>query len=458
MDKNMKKGMSFRTRIFCMILCLLGSLFVAIFIFFNIFIGNFIKTDAIFQLSVYADLYNQHNASKGQTDDSLPDMSEQPKNRTGTRAEVFTINTQYEILNFHENEDGSNTQKVAQIATYLKENQMDLGNLTNFHLKTGGQEYYITLVQDQKQEATYAVFYVDITTVSKFADTINYTLIITVLIAAVISFIIAAIIANSVNKPVKQLMFFARQIGKGNFTKRELSFTDREFTELADVMNQTAHQLDNYDHEQRTFFQNVSHEFRTPLMSIKCYSEGIEHGVMNPVISSRVISNEVERLSEMVEDLLVLSRMDNLTQKLDKATNDLRETFSACAEGLKPIADKKGISFSYDFDKSPVLFDYSQKYMARALNNLITNALRYANSHIVLTCRNDGKTIKLSVADDGLGIPAEDLPHIFERFYKGKNGNHGIGLSIVKSVVALHGGRISVVSDKGALFLIEFDK
>lgn len=459
MNKRFKQGWSFHRRVLVMILLLLGILFVTIFTAFNFYIRNFIRTDAIAQLNIFVDLYNQHITDKGQSEKAqLPDISKQPKNRTGTKAEVFSIDAGYRIQDFHENEDGSNIHKVEQITAYLKDNGLELESIGNYHLKAGAQEYYITLVEDQKQNNTYMVFYVDITTISKFAATVNYVLIIIMLVAAFISFGVAAMIAKSVNQPVKQLASFAGQIGKGDFTSRDLPFTDKEFAKLANVMNQSACQLNNYDKEQRTFFQNVSHEFRTPLMSIKCYAEGIECGLMDQVKSSSIIIAEVDRLSEMVEDLLYLSRMDNLTQHIDKKPGDLRETFAACAENLKSIAEKRNISFIYDFDEVPVSFEYNDKYIYRALSNLIANALRYAKSKVILTCRTVDKIISLSVTDDGEGISEKDLPHLFERFYKGKNGNHGIGLSIVKSVINLHGGRISVnCSNHQTSFFIEFE-
>ena len=441
-----------------MILILLGVLFATVSTSFNLFVGNFIKTDSVAQLNIFADLYSRHNAGKGGTGPGqLPDMSQQPKNRTGTKAEVFMISDGYRIQNFHQSEDGGNTQKVEKIASYLRENKSDLGSINNLHLETGTQEYYITVIKDEKQNNSYIVFYVDITTIGRFADTVNYALIIIMLAVAFISFGIAAVIANSVNRPVRQLTGFARQIGRGDFTQRELAFADREFAELAEVMNQAALQLNHYDNEQKTFFQNVSHEFRTPLMSIKCYAEGMECGLMDRVKSSRIIMAETDRLSEMVEDLLYLSRIDSIAGNMEKKRNDLRETFGACAESLKPIADRKNVELIYDFDEAPVLFGYNDKYMYRALSNLITNALRYAKSEVILTCKTEGKAIRLSVSDDGEGIPEKDLPHVFERFYKGKNGNHGIGLSIAKSVVNLHEGRISAACGERTSFLIEFD-
>lgn len=441
-----------------MILLLLGVLFIIIFLSFNLYINTFIKTDAITQLSIFSNLYDQHNNDKEQIEfEKLPDISKQPKNRTGTKVEVFSIIDDYSIQNYYENEDGSNLQEISSIASYLKENEIDLGNINDYHLETETGEFYITIIKDQKQENAFIVFYVDITAIKRFADTVNLVLIIIVLLSAVTSFGVAALIANSVTRPVKKLIDFAGQIGKGDFSRKDLNFSDREFKELSNVMNQSACKLNNYDNEQKTFFQNVSHEFRSPLMTIRCYAEGIENKLMDPEKSSRTIINEVDRLKEMVEDLLYLSQIDTLIKDIEKSENDLRETIESCAQNLYPIAEKNNIKFIYNFEKIPVLSEYNEKYMYRAINNLILNALQYAKTRIILTCKYEAKTINLSIKDDGDGIPSDVQPHIFERFYKGKDGNHGIGLSIVKSVVDLHGGRISVKSDKGTIFLIEFD-
>ena len=137
---------------------------------------------------------------------------------------------------------------------------------------------------------------------------------------------------------------------------------------------------------------------------------------------------------------------------------DLRELISSCADSLNPVAQKFGVIFEYDFDRESVSLHYNEKYMARAINNLIMNGLRYAKSTIVLGCKTENNRVILTVHDDGEGIPETELPHIFERFYKGKKGNHGIGLSIVKSVVQLHKGETYVSCHSGTSFLLEFPK
>lgn len=162
-------------------------------------------------------------------------------------------------------------------------------------------------------------------------------------------------------------------------------------------------------------------------------------------------------MSEMIEDLLYVSKIDNITKPYEITKHDLREILGLAAGRQKTIAENKGVTFDFRFDEKEVFLKCNEKLIERAFTNLISNAIRYAESTIILECRKDKTSIKISVTDDGEGVSEEEMPHIFERFYKGKNGNHGIGLSIVKSIVKQHDGEVYVENtDTGAKFTIEF--
>jgi len=125
--------------------------------------------------------------------------------------------------------------------------------------------------------------------------------------------------------------------------------------------------------------------------------------------------------------------------------------------GINARAINNKIEFIYDFDARPVLHNCDEKYLARAFLNLIENCLRYAKKNIFIRCKYIDDYINISIEDDGEGISKEDLPHIFNRFYKGEGGKHGIGLSIVESIVIKHNGSIEASnSDIGAVFTIKF--
>ncbi|MCL2316864.1 MAG: HAMP domain-containing histidine kinase, partial [Actinomycetia bacterium] len=230
-------------------------------------------------------------------------------------------------------------------------------------------------------------------------------------------------------------------------------FRDREFATLADSMNHAARQLDSYDKDQKTFFQNASHELRTPLTSITCYAEGISCGIMEPVAASQTILVETARLTGMVEDLLAVSRLDSLGGERKTVTCDLAVLLNAAADEQRTVASERGIAIVPAEVEAPVVIAGDDVALHQAFANLLSNAIRHARSQVVLGCEDEGGDAVVTVSDDGTGIGPDDLPHIFERFYKGPGGSHGIGLAIVKSVAEYHGGRVEVASgETGATF------
>lgn len=436
-----------------MLLLLLLVIFAAVFIAFNVFINNYIDSAVKEQLLTLTTSFADHSdGAKGLEQSNIPDISTQAKSKVGTNAEIFVLDDNYEVVKHN---DSLDEDELKQIAMVIKTSGASLDKIDRLYVETKADDYYISLVRDEKETHSFFVFFVNVTSIKNLVNTINMVLGIILAVTLVIGFFIANLIAKSITKPVKQLSEFATQIGKGDFTTNNSSFVDAEFNDLAAEMNRTSEKLEVYDIEQRTFFQNVSHELRTPLMSIKCHAEGIEHNLMNKERSSRIIISETDRLSEMVDDLLYISRIE--TEKAPvMQQNDLRETLSFCAESLNRVADNDGKQFVFEFDDAPVFLNYNEKYMTKAFFNLITNALRYAKTTITLNCRMVDGVAVVKVIDDGDGISEVDLPHIFERFYKGRDGKYGIGLSIVKLVVDMYGGKIFVSSDELTEFKMMF--
>jgi len=266
--------------------------------------------------------------------------------------------------------------------------------------------------------------------------------------------IVTFFLSKTITRPIEKLSLFASKIGRGDFAPNDFSFKDEEFESLNVALNNTARQLVLYDSEQKAFFQNVSHELRTPLMSIQCQAEGISCGIMEPGKASETILLETQRLSDLVSDLLYISKIDNITTVYETARTDLLELIRSRVNRQQVVAEKKGVYFKLDFPAEPVNYVCVGELITRAVDNLISNAIRYASSRITLSCVKDPYQITIRVTDDGRGIEAESMPRIFERFYKGKGGNHGIGLSIVKSVVEQHQGSVSAknASTGGAEF------
>lgn len=449
-----------KPRILMMLLLLMTLVFSSVFIAFNLFINGYIQTNVRAQLDELVDNFAFHEVKpdKPPGDFMIPELPRQQKNKFEARGEVIILDAAYSIKSYNALSVNEDLDDLMGIASYLKEKNIPLDGARYVFVSMYQGAYYISSIEDAKQPGSYLVFYVNVAGINHLVETVNLAMSVIVAAAMIICFVIANIIAGSITKPVKLLSEFAVEIGKGNFQRREITFQDKEFNELGEAMNQSAEKLDIYDKDQRAFFQNVSHELRTPLQSIRCYAEGVAYGLMDPKSSGATIISETDRLSELVEDLLYISRVDSITTYVKMQENDLRDTLSLCAESFRSIALRNGVQFVFQFDEQPVIFSYHEKHMYRAFSNLISNALRYAKSEIMLSCKNEGTSVEVAITDDGSGISAEDLPHIFERFYKGRDGKHGIGLSIVKSVVELHGGQIAASSDMKTKFTIYFPK
>jgi len=297
-------------------------------------------------------------------------------------------------------------------------------------------------------------FFVDISSNIELAVQINLMLILILAFAFLLATLTAIILAGKIAKPIKELTDFAERIGEGDFTECGVDFTDREISRLADIMNKSAAQLAKYDKEQKIFFQNASHELRTPLMSMKGYAEAIKYKVIESECAADIILEETDKLTEMVEDLLYISKIDNISKDYVKTNCDLREILSNCCITEKARALNKGIEFVYEFDQKPVMLECDEKSMSRALLNIIDNGVRYAKTKIVVSCKIEpekkntgkikGEKILIYIEDDGEGISPEEAPYIFDRFYKGTGGKNGIGLAVVRSVLEEHNGKIWV--------------
>jgi two-component system phosphate regulon sensor histidine kinase PhoR len=212
----------------------------------------------------------------------------------------------------------------------------------------------------------------------------------------------------------------------------------------------------------KEFVANVSHELRTPLSVIKGYAETLVDGHLEMPVEDRdrflrTIQRHTERLNSLLEDLLMLSRLESVNPGLQREMTDLPALINGVIEDFRgrPGAASHHLEFTFDPSMGKLLIDPLK--ITQVMENLTGNALKYSRkgSHIEVAARLRGNEVEVSVKDDGPGIPEADLPHIFERFYrvdKGRSrekGGTGLGLSIVKHIVQLHQGRVWAVSQPG---------
>ena len=206
---------------------------------------------------------------------------------------------------------------------------------------------------------------------------------------------------------------------------------------------------------QQTFFQNASHELKTPLMAIQGYAEGIQAGVMDTGSAAEVILAESDHMTELVDELLDISKIDMGRQPLALSEMDVRELLYDSIRAVEPAAAASGIAIVPDFPEEPVMVSCDDTRLRRAVTNILSNGVRYARSQLRLTCRADKRHVTIQIQDDGDGIAEADLPHIFDRFYMGKSGKSGIGLALTREIIHLHKGTIRAYNgDGGAVFEI----
>ena len=220
------------------------------------------------------------------------------------------------------------------------------------------------------------------------------------------------------------------------------------------------------------FVANVSHELRTPLTTIKGYAETLLEGALKEEVASQfvqVIKRHTDRLTKIVEDLLMLSKIESKEFQLKIEVISLRDFTSDVIDFVKEVAEKKKVSISQSEIPSSLAVEADRNYLEQIFINLLDNAIKYTHEGGKITIsasEKDPKEIQISVQDDGIGIPKEDLPRVFERFYrvdKGRSqelGGTGLGLSIVKHLLQVHSGRVWVESQlgKGSTFHFTFPK
>ncbi len=278
------------------------------------------------------------------------------------------------------------------------------------------------------------------------------------LLAAAIALVLTFVLSRRMSSPIGALAATARRLGRGDLSQR-VQLRDRgEVRELAQAFNSMAVDLERLEQLRRNLVADVAHELRTPLSNIQGYVEAIRDGVMKPdgaTLDS--LNEEAALLSRLVDELQELSLAEAGELKLVYQEEDVTELIRRAAVSWQPQVVAKGMSLSVDLpDKLPsVNIDWQR--INQVLHNLLENAVAHTGKGGIITvaAAERGAWVEISVSDTGEGIPAQDLPNIFERFYRvdrsraRATGGSGLGLTITKRLVEAHGGKIEAQSKLG---------
>lgn len=247
-------------------------------------------------------------------------------------------------------------------------------------------------------------------------------------------------------RPIRKLKEYTAQFAKGNFTFKHTKNYSNEIDQLYESFGTMSNDLEKMLQSQKDFVSNISHEFQTPLTSIKGFTKALQQKEMSrekQLYYLRIIEHESARLSQLSRNVLKLSSLQNGTQPLEKRTFDLAEQLRQVIISLEPHWATKAIEFDVQIERS--IIEADELLLYQVWYNLINNAIHFTpeNCKLGLTLRSDGEHYTIQLEDEGPGIEQPELDRVKEPFYKAKNqkstGN-GLGLSIVENIVRKHHG------------------
>ena len=287
------------------------------------------------------------------------------------------------------------------------------------------------------------------------------------------SLLILALFSHSVYQPLKKITAGANEYAAGNLDYNIPVTTNDEMGYLADTLNYMSGELSKSGEYQHKFVANVSHDFRSPLTSIKGFVEAIMDGTIPPEMQDRylkIVVDETERLEKLTQSLLTLDKLDSKGRPLHMKDFDINRTIKNTVATFEAICRKKMITIELHLESETLMVHADMEQIQQVLYNLIDNAIKFSSDNSIIKAETSERhgTVFVSVKDSGVGIPKEKQHKIWDRFYKidssrGKDRKGtGLGLSIVREIIAAHNQNINVISTEGVgtefIFTLEKSK
>jgi signal transduction histidine kinase len=309
-----------------------------------------------------------------------------------------------------------------------------------------------------------------------FLTNVNIAVIISSAAIALLVVVFSLFMARRLTRPVEALTVAAEQMKRGKYTERvavpktqdELGQLALTFNEMANTIESDVNELRQQDKMRRELIANIAHDLATPLTAVQGFSEALADDLISKPEerheTAQLIGREVQRLRRLVADMQQMSSLESGQIKLDLAPLDLSSLVDETLAVLTQESEEAGITITNEIAPSTPLVLADSDRVTQVLFNLLDNARRHTprGGSITVSAQQEGPMLRVSIADTGVGIDANDLPHIFERFYRadrsrtGATGGSGLGLSIVKAIITAHRGDICAESTPGKGTRISF--
>lgn len=291
-----------------------------------------------------------------------------------------------------------------------------------------------------------------------FLTAVHHYLIWASILALFLAFVLSYLLTRHVLRPLSQMVAITRQVATGNYSTRVDVVSQDEVGELGTAFNRMADSLERVENLRKNMVSDVAHDLRTPLTNLRGYLEALNDGVIPPSQETfHMLQEEILHLVHLVENLQQLAKADAAKAYINKKAFNLLEAVNQMLDLYRLNFQAKDIAVETVFSDNLKSVSADRDKMLQVLRNLLENALKFTGDggKITIAVEAVPEGVKVLFANSGQTISSEDLPYIFERFYKAdpsrsvERGGAGIGLSIVKELVEAHGGRVGAESEGG---------
>lgn len=420
-------------------------------------------------------LVDEHNTKVENVVKIIDDLYSEQKDSSEINTDEIQRYAELQEL-YIEIRDTNNNTIYSSGKSHLQHKNM-MGNMMgsmmhNFSGINMGQytENKYTLMSNNKEMGSIIIGYFGTSYLSSasvsFISTLNHSFMISAIIALIFGLAISIIISRQISKPLVKITETANKMRDGNLKVRATVDTNtKEIDELSKAINYLAETLNNQEMLRKRLTSDMAHELRTPLTTLKTHVEAFMDGIWEPTAERfQTFYEEIERLTKMVDNIQNLAKLEQTNISLNKSKVNISVELEKIIDTYKPLFIKEYYELVSTITPEIITIIDINKFK-QIINNLLSNSYKYLrpDGKVTVVLEKENQSIIIKVIDTGIGIPKEDIPYIFERFYRSdlsrnkKTGGSGIGLTIAKAFVEVHGGTICVESkvNEGSIFVVK---